>query len=75
LITVENCIRPNWTENSGTDVPWIMAWTAIGSTGVAVGPLVSVMAGEGVITKNVGVFCGAVGVPAGGGWVGAGSAV
>ncbi len=36
-------------------MPWTIAWTAMGSEGVEVQPLVGVAAGEGVTTKAVGV--------------------
>ncbi len=39
-------------------LPCTMACTAMGMAGVGVKPLVAVMAGDGVMTKNVGVFCG-----------------
>lgn len=39
-------------------LPCTIACTAIGIAGVGVKPRVAVMAGDGVMTKNVGVFCG-----------------
>ncbi len=54
MSSVEKRKRPKSTPNGGVDVPWIMAWTAIGSDGVEVKPLVGVKTGEGVITKKVG---------------------
>src|SRR5512137_1897697 len=53
-MSVEKRRRPNATGNSGVAVPWIMAWTAIGSAGVEVSPLVGVAAGEGVRARDVG---------------------
>src|SRR5512144_1965011 len=49
---------------TGVMLPCTMACTAIGMKGVVVAALVSVAAGEGVMTKNVGVA-----------WVGAGLGV
>ena len=55
LMSVEKRKRPIWIGNTGVFVPWTMACTAIGINGVLVAGLVSVAAGEGVMTKKVGV--------------------
>lgn len=57
LILVEKRTRPTWMGNTGVLVPWTIACTAIGMDGVLVAGLVSVAAGDGVITKKVGVSC------------------
>lgn len=64
-ISVENRSLPNATGNSGVPVPWTMAWTAIGSDGVDVRPLLGVAASDGVITKNVGELWTGPAVPVG----------
>ena len=43
-------------------LPCTMAWTAIGMNGVAVEACVAVTAGEGVMTKNVGVLPAGLGL-------------
>src|SRR5512140_3075988 len=43
--------------NTGVFVPCTIACTAIGISGVTVAALVSVAAGDGVMTKKVGVSC------------------
>ena len=71
MISVENRSRPNWTSNAGVTVPWTIAWTAIGMTGVVVIVLVGRITAVGVI-ELVGEALGeavtriSVGVSAGG---------
>jgi hypothetical protein len=62
LMSVEKRTRPISIGKTGVLVPCTMACTAIGMKGVSVAGLVSVMDGEGVITKKVGVGCEGAGV-------------
>jgi hypothetical protein len=52
---VEKRSFPIWMGNTGVMLPCTMACTAIGMKGVVVAASVAVLAGEGVITKYVGV--------------------
>jgi hypothetical protein len=79
LISVENRSRPNWTPKAGVTVPWTIAWTAMGITGVGVTVLVGRITavgvielvgealGEGVISTTVGVSAGGTAVSVGAG--------
>jgi hypothetical protein len=66
LISVEKRTRPNCVSKAGVTVPWIIACTAIGRTGVGVIGLVAVIVGEGVSTTSVAVADGGTGVSVGG---------
>ncbi len=55
LMSVEKRSRPTWMGNTGVLVPCTIACTAMGMNGVPVAALVSVAAGDGVMTKKVGV--------------------
>jgi hypothetical protein len=79
LISVENRSRPNWTSNAGVAVPWTIAWTAMGITGVgvtvlvgrttavAVIELVGEALGEEVTGFSVGVSAGSTAASVAGG--------
>ncbi|HET6846336.1 MAG TPA: hypothetical protein VFH29_05840 [Anaerolineales bacterium] len=76
LISVEKRKRPNSTSNAGVTVPWIMAWTAIGIAGVAVGgAIVGISTGEGVAGASVGAIAVGDAVPVAGDSWGSGEAV
>jgi len=61
-MSVEKRRRPIAIGKTGVMLPCTMAWTAMGMKGVVVAALVSVAAGEGVMTKKVGVSCVGAGV-------------
>jgi hypothetical protein len=64
-MSVENLTRPISIGKTGVMLPCTIACTAIGMKGVVVAALVFVIAGDGVITKNVGVSSTEVGVSLG----------
>lgn len=66
LMSVEKRTCPILIGNTGVMLPCTMAWTGMGIEGVLVDSWVAVMAGEGVITKKVGVLGAGVGLARGG---------
>ncbi len=64
MISVEMRTRPIWMGKTGVMLPCTIASTAIGMDGVPVAGAVAVIAGEGVITKYVGVLPAGVGLSA-----------